>query len=250
MEYPNIEYILTFGKDEDGTMGLFILRKADLIQSEDAKGQLILPSQNTEELLNGHNLDIQQNCIRDVYTNKIYSWNDIHIGIEQESIYLVTNSTIQKKLWKLPFSLFNYLNIQFCYLFSIAIVKNELVIQQIKYRNTINNSNRILWTKTIQSPDINLDIMSLYRNVSNVNITIPSNETDLNTINQKEYVELLNQVYFNYSIHKIYLKDVQLIKKDNYILLITYTLHKQGHVMGYIQIDENDQIDTLLTGQS
>ena len=249
MEYPNIEYILTFGKDEDDTMGLFILRKTDLEQSQDAKGQLILPSQNTKELLNGHNLDIQINCIRDVYTNKIYSWNDIHIGIEQESIYLVTNSTIQKKLWKLPFSLFNYLNIQFCYLFSISIVKNELVIQQIKYRNTINNSNRILWTKTIQSPDINLDIMSLYRNVSNVNINIPSNETDLTTINQKEYVELLNQVYFNYSIHKIYLKDVQLIKKDNYILLITYTLHKQGHVMGYIQIDENDQIDTLLMGQ-
>tara|TARA_B110000902_G_C14148748_1_gene528704 strand:- start:255 stop:1007 length:753 start_codon:yes stop_codon:yes gene_type:complete len=248
MEYPNIEYILSYGRDNNDNIGLFILNKSDFESSPDAKGQLIFPNTDIMNELNGHNLEIKENCITDLYTNKIYSWNDVQIGIEKEDVYLVTNSKIQKKLWKLPFSLFNYLQIHFCYIFSISIIDNSLAIQQIKYRNTINNTNRILWTKKIITPnDTTVSILKKYKNAGDIKIYIPPCEKTIAELTSDEYTELLNNVTFTYSIYTFYLKDIQLVKKDNYILLVTHVLHEEGHVMGYININEEDLIDTLVS---
>lgn len=247
MEYPNIEYILSYGRDEHENIGLFLLKKSDFESSSEAKGQLIFTETDITKELNGHNLDISETCITDLYTNKIYSWNDVQIGIEKEHMYLVSNGTTQKKLWRLPFSLFNYLEIQFCYIFSITFNDSELSIQQIKYRNTINNVNRVLWSKNIILPnDTSLPILQPYKNAGKVNVYIPPTEQKISELSSKEYTEILNKVTFTYSIYTFYLKDIQLVKKDNYILLVTQKLHKDGHVMGYIQVSEDDLIDTLV----
>ena len=247
MEYPNIEYILSYGRDEHDNIGLFLLKKSDFESSSEAKGQLIFTETDITKELNGHNLDISETCITDLYTNKIYSWNDVQIGIEKEYMYLVSNGTTQKKLWRLPFSLFNYLEIQFCYIFSITVNDSELSIQQIKYRNTINNVNRVLWSKNIILPnDTSLPILQPYKNAGKVNVYIPPTEQKISELSSKEYTEILNKVTFTYSIYTFYLKDIQLVKKDNYILLVTQKLHKDGHVMGYIQVSEDDLIDTLV----
>ena len=247
MEYPNIEYIVSYGRDENENIGLFLLKKSDFESSSEAKGQLIFPETDITKELNGHNLDISETCITDLYTNKIYSWNDVQIGIEKEHMYLVSNGTTQKKLWRLPFSLFNYLEIQFCYIFSITVNDSELSIQQIKYRNTINNVNRVLWSKNIILPnDTSLPILQPYKNAGKVNVYIPPTEQKISELSSKEYTEILNKVTFTYSIYTFYLKDIQLVKKDNYILLVTQKLHKDGHVMGYIQVSEDDLIDTLV----
>ena len=250
MEYPNIEYILTYGESENNQLGIFILKKSDISDTNNLNGTLILPSDKIEETLNGHNLEITKSFIKDMYTNKIYSWNDLHIGIEEESIYLVTNSTINKKLWKLPFTLFNYLEIKFSYLFSISVLNNTLSIQYIKFRNTINNVNRVLWTKPLLLANKDLSLLSLYKNISDVSFHIPEHTIDFDNINQEEYVSLLQKVYFKYSVHSFYLQDIQLIRKDNYILLVTRKLHKDGHVMAYIQFTEEDLVDSLLINSS
>ena len=247
MEYPNIEYILSYGRDEHDNIGLFLLKKNDFESSSEAKGQLIFPETDITKKLNGHNLDISETCITDLYTNKIYSWNDVQIGIEKENIFLVTNGTTQKKLWALPFSLFNYLDIQFCYIFSITVNEGNLAIQQIKYRNTINNVNRVLWSKNIIIPNTSsLPILQSYKNAGKINVYIPPSEKNVSELSPIEYTELLNKVTFSYSIHTFYLKDIQLVKKNDYILLVTQKLHKDGLVMGYIQVNEDDLIDTLV----
>jgi len=250
MEYPNIEYILTYGESENNQLGIFILKKGDISDSNNLNGTLILPSDKIEETLNGHNLEITKSYIKDMYTNKIYSWNDLQIGIENESIYLVTNSTINKKLWKLPFTLFNYLEIKFSYLFSISVLNNILSIQYIKFRNTLNNVNRVLWTKPLILANQELSLISLYKNVDNITLHIPDNNIDFDNMNQKEYIKILQNTYFDYSIHKFYLQDIQLVKKDNHLLLVTYKLHKDGHVMAYIKVTEEDLVDTLLINSS
>ena len=247
MEYPNIEYILSYGRDEHDNIGLFLLKKSDFESSSEAKGQLIFTETDIAKELNGHNLDISEKCITDLYTSKIYSWNDVQIGIENEHIYLVSTGIIQKKLWTLPFSLFNYLEIQFCYIFSITINDSELAIQQIKYRNTINNVNRVLWSKNIVIPnDTTLPILQTYKNAGKIQVYIPPSEKKISELSSTEYTELLNKVTFSYSIHTFYLKDIQLVKKNDYILLVTQKLHKDGLVMGYIQVNEDDLIDTLV----
>ena len=248
MEYPNIEYIVSYGRDENENIGLFLLKKSDFESSSEAKGQLIFPETDITKELNGHNLDISETCITDLYTNKIYSWNDVQIAIDQEYMYLVSNGKSQKKLWRLPFSLFNYLEIQFCYIFSITINDSNLAIQQIKYRNTINNVNRVLWSKNIIIPNnSSLSILQSYKNSGNIKVYIPPSENDVGELSSKEYTELLNKVTFTYGIYTFYLQDIQLVKKNNHILLVTHKLHKDGHVMGYIQVSEEDLIDTLVS---
>ena len=96
MEYPNIEYILSYGRDKDNNLGLFLLKKSDFESSSESKGKLIFPETDISKELNGHNLDVTEKYITDLYTNKIYSWNDLQIGIEKEKIYLVTNGKNQK----------------------------------------------------------------------------------------------------------------------------------------------------------
>ena len=220
MEYPNIEYILTFGSDktEDDTYikGLFIAKKQEVIH-KDLKGLVIVPDTEHTHTLNGHNLEIHEKFIKNTTTETIHSWNDLQIGIEDESIFLVTNESNpkhNKKIWELPQMLFNYLEIKYCYIYSIVIHNSQLCIQMIKYRTTLNNTNKVLWSVPIILPDIDKHskLLKAYKNTDAVTLSLP---TIRNTkgLSEKQYKQILDAIYFKINKVTIYLKDIELTKK-------------------------------------
>ena len=82
MEYPNIEYIMTYGSDKQNDTfikGLFIAKKQK-IQNTNLNGLIITPDVTNQFELNGSNLEFHEKYIKDTNTNKIYSWNDVNIG--------------------------------------------------------------------------------------------------------------------------------------------------------------------------
>jgi len=219
MEYPNIEYILTFGSDktEDDTYikGLFIAKKQEVIH-KDLKGLVIVPDTEHTHTLNGHNLEIHEKFIKDTETDTIYSWNDLMIGIEDESIFLVTNESNpnkNKKLWELPQMLFNYLEIKYCYIYSIVIQNKKLCIQMIKYRTTLNNKNKILWCKPVIVPDKDQysSLLKIYQNNTDITLSLPTIRTTTG-LNEKKYTKILDSIYFKVNGETIYLKDIELTK--------------------------------------
>lgn len=241
MEYPNIEYILTYGsnKTEDGSFvkGLFIAKKQNVVD-KNITGIVIGQDPDVQTKLNGMNFEIHEKFMKDTTNNTIYSWNDLNIGIEGEQIYLVTNSSRDKqpkKIWELPPMLFNYLEIKYCYIYSIVLDNNELCIQMIKYRTTINNTNRVIWSKPIiiTNKTLQAELSDTYPESDEVTLSLPKNSSSTN-VDATQYKKALDSIYFHIKNKKIFLKDVELIQHNNTLLLLTKTIHKSGHVLGYI----------------
>jgi hypothetical protein len=246
MEYPNIEYILTYGSDKKNDTfikGLFIAKKQK-IQNTNLNGLIITTEITNQFELNGSNLEFHEKYIKDTKTETIYSWNDINVGIEDESIFLVTvvkDNEIPKKIWELPQLLFNYLEIKYCYIYSIIVEKGELCIQMIKYRTTINNRNRVIWSKSVIIPNkqTDLKLLQLYQNNNSIEIKLPKLRSTKG-LNEEQYKKVLDTIYFKTNNKKIYLKDIELTKKDDHLLITTKKIHTLGHLLGYIDISDID----------
>jgi len=249
MEYPNIEYIMTYGSDKQNDTfikGLFIAKKQK-IQNTNLNGLIITPDVTNQFKLNGSNLEFHEKYIKDTKTETIYSWNDVNIGIEDESIFLVTVVTDKKKpkkIWELPQLLFNYLEIKYCYIYSIILEKGELCIQMVKYRTTINNINRIIWSKPIVLPDphADLQLLQLYQNNNAVEIILPKLRSTKG-LHEEQYKKVLDTIYFKTNNKKIYLKDIELTKKNDRLLITTTKIHTLAHLLGHIDISDLDMGD-------
>ena len=241
MEYPNNDYILSYGskKNDDGKLmkGLFIAKQQDIHDGE-LKGLVIVPDTNPDILLNGHNLLVREKYIKDLKNDKIYSWNDMHIAIREEDIYLAVNESL-KILWKLPNFLFNYLEIRYCYIYSILVISDKLCIQKIKYRTTINNINRGIWSKNIIIPRDKDKLLKSYSNSGNIKLNIPDQLCD-HTLESNEYKAGIKNVYFTNNKNRFYLKDIQIVKQDKFLLLVSYKMNKTGNLLGYIEIDDEE----------
>jgi len=251
MEYPNIEYILTYGsektEDDKFIKGLFIAKKQKVVD-QDLKGLIIVPDIHNEEDLNGNQLEIHEKFIKDKTTGTIYSWNDLMIGIEEEKVYLVTsesNPQKNKKLWELPQMLFNYLEIKYCYIYSIVIHNSKLCIQMIKYRTTLNNKNKVLWCEPVIIPDKNkhLHILKDYQHNSDITLILPKISTTKGLDNDK-YKKILDSIYFIIHNKKIYLKDIELTKKNNTLQIVTKIINNNGHLLGFIFTKNRNMGDT------
>tara|TARA_B110000967_G_C18786463_1_gene511047 strand:+ start:81 stop:836 length:756 start_codon:yes stop_codon:yes gene_type:complete len=250
MEYPNIEYILTFGsnktEDDKYVKGMFIAKKQAIVNG-DLQGLVISPDLTREFSLDGTNLEIHEKYIKDKDTDTIYSWNDLIIGIEDESIFLITHnsdSTKNKKIWELPQLLFSYLEIIYCYIYSIIIDNSQLCIQMIKYRTTLHNKNRVLWSKPVILPDISehTNIIQPYQNKHSVTVKLPKIRS-YKGLDETQTKKILDSIYFIINKHKIFLKDIELTKKDNTLQVITKKIHSEGHILGFIYTDTLDMGD-------
>ena len=252
MEYPNIEYILTYGtkKKDDGVYGrgVFLAKKQAIVKGE-VTGIVILPSSNPISVLDGMNLDIREKYVKNTQTNKIYNWSDLNIGIENDSIYLITKNsrtTPPTKLWKLPQMLFNYLEVKYCFIYSIVMTKGELCIQMIKYRTTLNNTNQIIWSKPVIIPEheVHEDIIKTYIHDDGISLSLPKIRSTAN-LDENKYKKVLDSIYFKIKSNKIYLKDIELIRQDNNLLIISKLIDKEGHILGFIDITGLDMGDTI-----
>ena len=114
----------------------------------------------------------------------------------------------------------------------------------IKYRNTLYNKNRVLWSIPIILPDTSkhTNIIQPYQNKHSVTIELPKIRS-FKGLDENQTKKILDSIYFTIDKHKIFLKDIELTKKDNTLQVITKKIHSQGHIVGFIYTDTLDMGD-------